>query len=62
MARLAAEYIYTLDRPDPIRNGYAEYDHCGLVTSVGGWEAPSQEEILREGAIVPGFVSSHFHV
>lgn len=62
MARLAAEYIYTLDRPDPIRNGYVEYDHSGLVTSVGECEDPSQEEIFLEGAIVPGFVNSHCHV
>lgn len=62
MARLAAEYIYTLDRPDPISNGYVEYDHSGLVTSVGECEDPSQEEIFLEGAIVPGFVNSHCHV
>ncbi len=60
--RLAAEYIYTLDRPEPIRNGFVEYTPEGVVTAVGICEDPSKEEIFLEGAITPGFVNAHCHV
>ena len=60
--RLAAEYLYTLDRPDPIRNGFVEYNPEGVVTAVGICEDPSKEEIFLEGAITPGFVNAHCHV
>lgn len=60
--RLAAEYIYTLDRPEPIRNGFVEYTPEGVVTAVGICEDPSKEEIFLEGAITPGFVNTHCHV
>ena len=62
MTRLAADYIYTLDRPDPIRNGFVEYSPEGVVTAVGVCEDPSKEEIFLEGAIVPGFINTHCHV
>ncbi|MBR1927655.1 MAG: amidohydrolase family protein [Bacteroidales bacterium] len=62
MARLAAEYIYTLDRPGPIHNGYVEYSPDGVVTSVGECGNPDGEEIFLEGAIVPGFVNTHCHI
>ena len=61
MTRLAADYIYTLDRPDPIRNGFVEYSPEGVVTAVGVCEDPSKEEIFLEGAIVPGFINTHCH-
>lgn len=60
--RLAAEYLYTLDRPEPIRNGFVEYTPEGVVTAVGISEDPSKEEIFLEGAITPGFVNTHCHV
>ncbi len=60
--RLAAEYLYTLDRPEPIRNGFVEYTPEGVVTAVGICEDPSKEEIFLEGAITPGFVNAHCHV
>ena len=62
MARLAAAYLYPLDRPDPIRNGFVEYTPEGVVTAFGICEDPSREEIFLEGAIVPGFVNAHCHV
>ena len=62
MARLAAEYVYTLDRPGPIRHGYVEYDRDGRVTSIGECEDPEAEEIFLDGALVPGFVNTHCHV
>ena len=62
MARIAAEYLYTLDRPEPIRNGYVEYDYNGTITAIGECQDPDSEEIFLEGAVVPGFVNSHCHV
>lgn len=59
-ARIAAEYVYTLDSREPIRNGYVEYDtEDGRILAVGQCE--EGEEVLR-GALVPGFVNSHCHI
>ena len=60
--RLAAEYLYTLDRPEPIRNGFVEYTPEGVVTGVGICDDPTKEEIFLESAITPGFVNAHCHV
>ena len=62
MARLAAEYLYTLDSPEPIRNGFVECDPDGTVTDFGECADPSREECLLKGAIAPGFVNTHCHV
>lgn len=60
MARITAEYIYTLDRPEPIRNGFVEYDEKnGTILSVGTCD---ESEMVEAGAIVPGFVNAHCHV
>ena len=60
MARITAEYIYTLDRPEPIRNGYVEYDDKdGTILNVGTCH---ESEKVGAGAIVPGFVNAHCHV
>lgn len=60
MARITAEYIYTLDRPEPIRNGFVEYDEKnGTILSVGTCD---ESEKVEAGAIVPGFVNAHCHV
>ncbi len=61
MERLAAEYLYTLDRPGPVRNGFIEYDSDGTVTATGECD-PSKEKVFFKGALVPGFVNSHCHV
>ena len=59
-AGIAAEYVYTLDSREPIRNGYVEYDtEDGRILAVGQCE--EGEEVLR-GALVPGFVNSHCHI
>lgn len=58
--RIAAEFVYTLDSGQPIRNGYVEYDtENGTVLSVGQCEAGEQ---VQSGAIVPGFVNCHCHI
>lgn len=60
MARITAEYIYTLDRPEPIRNGFVEYDEKdGTILNVGNCH---ESEKVEAGAIVPGFVNAHCHV
>ena len=61
MARVAAEYLFTLDRPGAIRNGFVEYAPDGTVTQVGQCD-PSREDVFLEGALVPGFVNTHCHV
>lgn len=60
IARIAAEYVYTLDCGQPIRNGYVEYDdEDGKILAVG--QCAEGEEVLK-GALVPGFVNSHCHI
>lgn len=60
MKRIAAQFIYTLDGREPIRNGYVEYDEAdGTILSVG---VCSETEDVLPGAIVPGFVNAHCHV
>lgn len=60
MARITAEYIYTLDRPEPIRNGFVEYDEKdGTILNVGNCH---ESEKVEAGAVVPGFVNAHCHV
>ncbi|MBQ8061802.1 MAG: amidohydrolase family protein [Bacteroidales bacterium] len=61
MARVAAEYVFTLDRPGAIRNGFVECAPDGTVIAVGECD-PSKEEVFFKGALVPGFVNSHCHV
>lgn len=62
MNRIAAEYVFTLDREAPIRNGFVEYDDNGTVTAVGGCSDPAKEKTFVKGAVVPGFVNTHCHL
>ena len=58
--RTTAEFVYTLDSAEPIRNGFVEYDGAdGTILSVGACD--EGEEVLK-GALVPGFVNAHCHV
>lgn len=58
--RIAAEFVYTLDNVEPIRNGYVEYDsESGEILGVGKC---SEGEIVQSGAVVPGFVNCHCHI
>lgn len=58
--RIAAEFVYTLDCDQPIKNGYVEYDtENGNVLGVGQCE---DGEHMQQGAIVPGFVNCHCHI
>lgn len=63
MKRKSASYVFTLDRPEPILNGYVEFAEDGTISSAGECEDPSSESDFLEGqAIVPGFVNAHCHV
>ena len=58
--RITAEFVYTLDGREPIRNGYVEYDEAdGAILSLG---ACAEGEDVMPGALVPGFVNGHCHV
>ena len=60
--RICARFVYTLETPEPIRNGFVEYDDVdGTVLNTGVCESDWSDEIL-EGALVPGFVNAHCHV
>ena len=57
--RITAEFVYTLDSQEPIRNGFVEYDEDGTILNVG---VCAEGEEVMPGAIVPGFVNGHCHV
>ena len=57
--RITAEYVYTLDAQEPIRNGYVEVDDEGVIVAVGACHA---DEAVEKGAVTPGFVNAHCHL
>lgn len=57
--RVTAEFVYTLDASEPIRNGYVEYDDDGTILGLG---TCAEDEQVSSGALVPGFVNGHCHV
>ena len=58
--RVTAAFVYTLEGCAPIRNGYVEYDsENGTILNVGQC---SEDEVVADGAIVPGFVNCHCHI
>ena len=58
--RISAEFVYTLENDEPIRNGYVEYDtEDGTVLGVG--QCDEGEEVLP-GAIVQMRVRKYFPV
>jgi cytosine/adenosine deaminase-related metal-dependent hydrolase len=60
MKRVTAQFVYTLDGREPIRNGFVEYDEAdGTIINVG--TCTDGEDIIA-GALVPGFVNAHCHV
>ena len=47
--RIAAEFVYTLDCDQPIKNGYVEYDtENGTILSVGQCEAGEQVQYVSK--------------
>ena len=61
MRRIAAEYLYTLETFEPLKNGFVETDDSGKILRTGLCEDPESETEYHKGAIVPGFVNSHCH-
>ena len=57
--RITAEYVYTLDAQEPIRNGFVEVDAEGVIVAVGVCPA---DEVVEKGALAPGFVNAHCHL
>jgi len=62
MRRIAADYIYTLEGYEPLRNGFVETEDDGTVIRTGISGDIASEAEYYEGAVVPGFVNSHCHV
>ena len=62
MRRIAARYVYTLEDPEPIMNGFVEFDNDGTVIRTGKSEDTDGGEEILDGLIVPGFVNSHCHL
>lgn len=62
MKRYTADYIYTLDGPDPIAGGFVEVEDDGTVIRCGACDGPSAEAGYVPGAIIPGMVNAHCHV
>ncbi len=61
MGKIAAKYIYTLEKPGLIRNGFLEYDSQGRILNIGKCDDNYDGPIL-DAAIVPGFVNAHCHL
>ena len=58
--RIAARFVYTLESPEPLRNGFVEYDDSdGTILDTG---ICADDTDIQEGALVPGFVNAHCHV
>ena len=62
MKRVAAKYLYPLTAAEPIRNGFVEYDDDGTILQTGVCADPAEEEVVLDGAVIPGFVNAHCHI
>ena len=59
MKRFTARYVYTLETPEPLENGFVELSDDGTVLRTG--RCPEGEPV-EEGILAPGFVNAHCHV
>ncbi len=62
MNRIAAKYVYPLTVPEPLVNGFVEFEDDGTIVRTGVCEDPSAEAVFLDGAVCPGFVNAHCHV
>lgn len=62
MKRYTADYIYTLEGYEPVRNGFIEVEDDGTVIRTGVCDGPAGGENHVCGAIIPGMVNAHCHV
>ena len=62
MKRIAAKYLYPLNDPEPLVNGFVEVGDDGTILRTGLCDDPSAEADFLDGAVVPGFVNAHCHL
>lgn len=62
MKRYTADYIYTLEGYEPLKNGFIDVEDDGTVIRTGVCDGPSAGENHIRGAIIPGMVNAHCHV
>lgn len=62
MKRIAAKYLYPLNDPEPLVNGFVEVGDDGTILRTGLCDDPSAEADFLGGAVVPGFVNAHCHL
>lgn len=62
MKRIAAEYLYTNESAEPVRNGFVELGDDGTVLRTGVCEDPASEPEFYRGAVTPGLVNAHCHL
>lgn len=61
MRRIAAQYLYPLNRP-PIRRGFLSLHTDGTILEIGEFEDELESTEFYNGILCPGFVNSHCHV
>ena len=59
MSRVAAKYVYTLNGTEPLRDCFVEYAQDGTVLGIG---KASEEDVILDGALIPGMVNAHCHL
>lgn len=62
MKRYTADYIYTLEGYEPLKNGFIDVEDDGTVIRTGVCDGSSAGENHIRGAIIPGMVNAHCHV
>lgn len=62
MKRYTADYIYTLEGYEPLKNGFIDVEDDGTVIRTGVCDGSSAGENHIPGAIIPGMVNAHCHV
>ena len=62
MKRIVARYLYTLETPEPVMDGFVEYEDDGTILRTGQCTDGMSYDNYYDGAVVPGFVNAHCHI
>ena len=62
MKRIVARYLYTLETPEPVMDGFVEYEDDGTILRTGQYTDGMSYDNYYDGAVVPGFVNAHCHI
>ena len=62
MNRIAAKYVFPLASPEPLVNGFVEFEDDGTIVRTGVCADLSAEAVFYDGAVCPGFVNAHCHI